>query len=245
MSTPPPTVVEERVRQRMEEVRAEFMEEMGDSLPSTAEEILAVHLEAIGGREAFDTIQSAVLRFKATGTAGALGELIRYHKRPFHYRQEMYGSGRSGVTDGERFWWVTSEGWERADEEVSGYLPFVSLDNLALDPGAVGVSHEFLGVSVLDMDPGYEVLRVFPDGSQEVLFFSALSGLLTARRTPYALTTESWYSLWDYRELGGVLLPFVHIRSIGDLGPPHGLVLQSVEINVPLPDSLFLPPGER
>jgi hypothetical protein len=31
---------------------------------------------------------------------------------------------------------------------------------------------------------------------------------------------------------------------IGDLGPPHGLVLKSVEINVPLPDSLFISPEE-
>ena len=58
-------------------------------------------------------------------------------------------------------------------------------------------------------------------------------------------TNFLWFSYWDYRDVGGVRLPHVTIRSVGDLGPPHGLVLESVEINVELPDSLFLPPGER
>jgi len=56
---------------------------------------------------------------------------------------------------------------------------------------------------------------------------------------------ESWLSYWDYRDLGGIRIPHVAIRSVGDFGPPHGTIVESVEINVPLPDSLFLPPLER
>ena len=243
--TPDYAAVQERVRQRGEAVLEAFLEEQGGDLPTTAKEIIARHLEVVGGREAFDTIQTMVLRFTAHSTAGTGGELVRYHKKPHQYRQQNEGSTRAAVTDGESFWWIGPEGWEAAPEEAVGYLSLISMDNHLVDPGAMGITHELVGVSALDSDPGFEVNRIWPDGREEVLFFSALSGLLTAVRSSYPLLAESWFSYWDYRDLGGVRIPFVHIRSIGELGPPHGLVLQSVEVNVPLPDSLFLPPEMR
>jgi hypothetical protein len=237
------SAIQAQARQRNQEVAENFRRENQDRLPVSADEVLARHLEAIGGAQAFDTIQTMVLRFTAHGTSGTLGELIRYHKKPLHYRQEGMGSPRAGVTDGQRFWWAGPDGWEAADEP--GYMILASMDNYTVDPGRTGIRHELVGVGALDNDPGYEVLRIWPHGREDLLFFSAVSGLLTAVRSPYPLMAQSWFSYWDYRDLGGLHLPFVHIRSIGDLGPPHGLVLKSVEINVPLPDSLFLPPEER
>jgi hypothetical protein len=49
---------------------------------------------------------------------------------------------------------------------------------------------------------------------------------------------------------GNVEIPYVFIRNVGPLGPPHGLVIEKVVINPPLDDSLFAPspklspPGE-
>jgi hypothetical protein len=122
-------------------------------------------------------------------------------------------------------------------------LALASIDNHLIDPGAVGIRHELLGVVVVDGEPGFQVERVWPHGKEDVLFFSAVSGLLTGMQTEYPVQPDSWFSYWDYRDVGGVRLPHVMIRSVGDFGPPHGLVLKSVEINVPLPDSLFFPPG--
>jgi hypothetical protein len=241
-SGPDYETIQARAAEDNREAAARYEEEHAGALPNTPEEVMARHVEAVGGREAFDTIQTLVLRYSANGSAGVMGELVRYHKKPLWYRQEMTGSGRASVTDGDSFWSVSDGEWVEDPEEVSAYGPFLSMDNHTVDPGAMGLRHELLGVSALDGSPGFEVKRIWPEGKEEILFFSALSGLLTARRTPYPLMAESWFSYWDYRDLGGVRIPFVHIRSIGDLGPPHGLVLQSVEVNVPLPDSLFVPP---
>ncbi len=236
--------VQARARQRDEEAAQAYRREHADDLPTTAEEVIARHLDAVGGREAFDTIRTLVMRFTAQGTSGEIGELTRYYMKPLHYRQKMSISPRAAVTDGDRFWWVGPDGWD-ADESEVGYLPLVSMDNHLIDPGALGIVHELVGVTAMDGDPGFHVRRIWPDGRDELLFFSAVSGLLTAIRSEYPLMAESWFSYWDYRDLGGVRIPFVLIRSIGELGPPHGLVLRSVEINVPLPDSLFIPPEER
>jgi hypothetical protein len=229
------------LERRNREAAEAFRLEQGGGLPTTAEEVMARHIELVGGREAFDTIQTMVLRFTAEGSTGTVGELLRFFKKPLLYRQQMVGSDQAAVTNGTRVWRVRSGRWEVAEGET-GYLPLASMDNHLIAPELAGIRHELVGVAALDGDPGFEILRIWPHGEQELLFFSAVSGLLTARKTDYRLTPESWFSYWDYRDFGGVRLPVVHIRSIGDLGPPHGLVLQSVEINVPLPDSLFLPP---
>lgn len=232
---------QERLRLRNQQVAEAFEAEMGDRLPTAATDVIARHLEAVGGQEAFDSIRTMVLRFTANGTSGSLGEMVRYYKKPLLYRQEMVGSGRATVTDGSRVWQVGPDGWDEAEGDDS-YLAFASMDNHFVDPELGGIGYELMGVMALDADPGYLVRRTWPHGAREDLFFSAVSGLLTGRRTDYHLMPESWFSYWDYRDFGGVRLPTVHIRSIGDLGPPHGLVLQNVQVNVPLSDSLFVPP---
>jgi len=52
----------------------------------------------------------------------------------------------------------------------------------------------------------------------------------------------SMFVQWDYRKVGGVKIPYVFIRNVGSMGPPHGGVMEEIRINMPLPDTLFLPP---
>ena len=236
--------IQAQARQRDQEVAEAFRLDHAADLPASAEEVLNRHLVAVGGRDAFDTIRTMVQHFSAHSTAGSMGELVRYYKKPFLYRQKASASPRAAVTDGDRFWMVGSEGWEEGTGE-NDYLPFLSMDNHVIVPETLGIVHELVGVAAMDGDPGFQVRRIWPNGKEDLLYFSALSGLLTAVRSEYPLMPDSWFSFWDYRDLGGVRIPYVHIRSIGEFGPPHGLVLQSVEINVPLPDSLFIPPSER
>lgn len=238
------SAVQEQLRSHDREAAESYAEDHAADLPQSAEEVFARHLAAVGGREAFDTIQTMVLRFAVQSVRGTFGELVRYYRKPLHYRQEMMGSGRAAVTDGQRVWWITEEGWEVAENET-GYIPLASMDNHLVNPDALGIRHEYAGVIGVDGTPGFLVRRVWPHGAESELFFSANSGLLTAVRSQSPVTANSWFSYWDYRDVGGILIPFTHIRSVGEAGPPHGLVLHSVEINSLLPDSLFLPPGER
>jgi hypothetical protein len=52
-------------------------------------------------------------------------------------------------------------------------------------------------------------------------------------------------SHWNYRDVSGVKTPFVFMRNMGFLEPPHGGVVEEVHINVPLDDKLFLPPNYK
>jgi hypothetical protein len=66
------------------------------------------------------------MRFTAHGTRGTIGKLVRYCRKPLKYRQKISVSSRAAVTDG----------WE-ATENEGGYLPWISMDNHLIDPGAL------------------------------------------------------------------------------------------------------------
>ena len=125
--------------------------------------------------------------------------------------------------------------------------PRAHLEIRVSDPSANARKHlsDTFGVSTFDGHPGFEVRRIWPHGREDILFFSAESGLLTLMRYPHPFGGEYWASFWDYQDVGGVTFPFVHITTL-DFDPlPHGLMVESIELNVPLPDSLFTPPGGR
>jgi hypothetical protein len=110
------------------------------------------------------------------------------------------------------------------------------------------VSYTFIGLEFLESSPVYHLRRTFRDGYQEDLFFSAITNLLTEIRSDYIhgqSFMESYKSLWNYREVGGIKIPYIFIRNVGSLGPPHGGIVEEVKINVPLDDALFIPPKDK
>ena len=243
---PPPqdlAALQARVRLSDQEVAEAYRQEHDHDLPGTAQEVIDRYLDAVGGREAFDTIQTMVRRSTHHGTGGPLGTQVRYHRKPLYYRWEQSNAPVALVTDGHRFWWAGLDGWDEIGDGTS-YLPAASMDNHFIDPQAMGLVHELVGVVAYDGTPGFEVRRTWPHGREYTFFFAAESGLLTLMRYPHPFGGEYWSSIWDYRDLGGLLLPFANITHI-DFIPPHGMILSEIEINVPLPDSLFLPPEER
>jgi hypothetical protein len=230
------------MKQNDQELAEAYRQEHASDLPATAQEVIDRYIEAVGGTEAFDTIQTMVRRTTHHGTRGKIGDQVRYYKKPLFYRWEQSYAPVALVTDGSRFWWVGPDGWEEIGDGTP-YLPSVSLDNHFIHPQAVGIAYELLGVAAYDGTPGFEVRRTWPHGREDILFFAAESGLLTLMRYPHRFGGEYWSSYWDYRDLGGLLVPFANITNI-DFIPPHGSILQGIEINVPLPDSLFIPPEE-
>ncbi len=244
----PPTLTEEHLRFRQQSAARDearlrgFLAANEGELATTAGEVLARHHAATGGLEAWRAVESLKMTFR--GGAGS-SELVleRCYRRPDLYRQEVVGSPGASVSDGERVWRQGPDGsWSEAPS--NGYRWFGGLDVLALDPDDPGVSYELAGVEMVNREPCYHVAQVWDDDERHELYFSIASGRLVERLTDY-LSGPSWFSYWDYREVdGGLWLPHVRIRSVGDLGPPHGVVLESVEVDPELPDAFFGPAAD-
>jgi len=240
-----------KVQAKMMSVRgtaelAGFLEKNKNSLAKTAEDVIARSLEATGGRKAWEAIKTMVVVFSIQTTAGEQTRMVRMYKRPSLYRQGLEGSPDFIATDGTMCWNVTGGEWKK--EASNFYLPSVSMDNWLLDYEAAGIRYEFMGYDHLNGSPVYHLRRTYRDGFVEDLHFSAITNLLTEVRSDYVQRQpfmKSYRSLWNYREVNGVKIPYVFIRNLGSLEPPHGGVLEDVRVNVPLDDTLFLPPDYK
>ena len=224
---------------------ADFMNKNRDSLAETAEEVINRCLEATGGREAWEAVNTMVVVFSVQSTSGEQYQIERMYKRPFLYRQGLQGESDFTATDGTTCWRVNRGQWT---EIPNLNISQASMDNWLLNYEAVGISYAFIGLDYFNGSPVYHLKRIFQDSFVEDLYFSALSNLLTEIRSDYVQNQpfmKSFRSLWNYRSVEGVKIPFIFIRNMGSLEPPHGGVVEEVRINVPLNDSLFLPPDYK
>ena len=174
-------------------------------------------------------------------TSDSAMTITRYYKRPGYYRQQVVGGDSFVALDGNTIWRVRDGEWREVNED-NAYFRLSSMDEHMLDYAQKGISYRLVGMDVLNYTPVYHLERTFSDGYTEDLFFCAETGRLTEKRTPYNFG-PSYFSFWDYRDVGGVSIPFAFIRSVGDFNPPHGGMIQEVVINEKMPDSLFVKPG--
>jgi hypothetical protein len=221
---------------------AEFLGKNRDSLAKTAEEVIARSIEATGGRKAWEAVNTMVVTISVQSTSGEQQRMIRMYKRPLLYRQGLEGSESFTSTDGITCWNVSGGEWKDID---GFYLPLASMDKWLLGYEAFGISYRFMGFDHLNGSPVYRLRRTYRDGRVEELYFSAVTNLLTEIRSDYVQHRpfmKSYQSFWNYRDVKGVKIPFVFIRNLGSLEPPHGGVVEEVRVNVPLDNKLFLPP---
>jgi hypothetical protein len=223
----------------------DYIKNNAGKLLSTAEEVIEKHIQATGGLTAWGAVQTMVVELKTHSTKGKSMRLVRMFKRPHLFRQGIKDSNRFSSTDGERVWNVKDDKWQEIQGDIKPYIPLASMDNWLIDYEVKGISYAFIGLEFLNDSPVYHLRRTFKDSRTQELYFSSITHLLTEIRSDYIEPWPfmmSYFSLWDYREVEGIKIPFVTIRNVGPLGPPHGTIIEEVKINVPLDDSLFLPP---
>jgi tetratricopeptide (TPR) repeat protein len=233
---------------RNEATLADFLKRNEGKLAATAEEVIERHIEATGGREAWKAVKTMVLVFSVQSTRGQQTRLVRMYKRPYFFRHGLESGGQFTATDGESVWNVSDKGWRKIGGNSNTYIRMASIDNWLIDYSTEKVSYTFIGLDYLNASPVYHLRRTFWDGYQEDLFFSALTNLLTEIKSDYVQVQpfmKSYKSLWNYREVEGIKIPYVFIRNAGSLGPPHGGVVEEVKINVPLDDALFNRPKDK
>jgi len=218
------------------------MDKNRDSLAKTAEEVLARSIEATGGGKAWEAVNTMVVVFSVQSTSGEQRRMVRMYKRPMLYRQGLEGSENFNSTDGTTCWDINGGKWEVIE---NAFLPLASMNQWLMGYEAFGISYRLMGFDYVNGSPVYVLRRTFRDGGIQDLYFSAITNLLTEIRSDYVQNRpfmKSFQSFWNYRDVNGVKIPFVFIRNLGSLEPPHGGVVEEVRVNVPLDDKLFLPP---
>lgn len=222
-----------------------------EELPTPAE-IIERHIEATGGRAAYERLRTR----RVVGTlqqGDQAANRIVIMSRPTHDRHvELHGSGggvRRFVTNGEESWTydgdtVVAAGGEQREQEIlrAAYAPLLDWERLF--PLA-----RTTRVESVDGRPAYRVRLLTDDCHEVVLYFDKESGrnVRKVEDIAYAgqvIRADARFS--EYEEFDGILMP-TRTRRVLDSGGGRSVqvyVTESVEHNVELADELFETPFE-
>ncbi len=218
-------------------------------------EIVAKHIEAIGGKDAIDKLQDYKLVLKyEEGTFSALSSLAQ--ARP-DYRLVRVPDGP--VTNDSILEGYDGAPWEYyanpgivlrtvgSAAAVSTRSAHQFVDAI-VDARAGGAKLAYVGPSELNGKPVYVVSVRYPDGTVNQLLIDRLTFLIDGFRQniqvhAYGKSLATRIELADYRPVAGVLMPFQSQQVEETAGKVlNSTVVLSAEANVGLSPGAFAPP---
>ncbi|MHC4400539.1 MAG: DUF2092 domain-containing protein [Planctomycetota bacterium] len=220
--------------------------------PPTAEEIIAKHVEAIGGRAALDACKTMRTTGKATISSVMETTFVYEVKQPDKVRIEMkMAGGASSVhaTGGRVSWRVIVGQAQEMPEELAKHLQnMLSIGGPLVACRAKGHQVEFVGKEEVNDRQAYKLKLIREEdaeGDEEFHFIDAETFLLSrieAKKTVRGRTKESIRTYSDYRRVGGLMIAFAEKEQERQGGPEWVRTVEKVEFNVDLPDERFAMP---
>ncbi len=208
--------------------------------------ILAQHLEAIGGQEAWQKLNS-IRRDAALHIGEMQGTATTVWKAPefFYHRAEIGPAVAEVGSNGERGWMgdQTADTVAVKNWKLYAYL----MGGRYLLPGA-GIEATYKGTEKVGEREAYVVDIRLPFGADLTCYYDKENYLLLKDVSRHSapgidnLLIETLYD--DYRSVGPVKLPF-HFREVVPLTPPMVAAFEvtSYQLDQPTDDSMFSGPA--
>ena len=229
------------------------------AVPATAQtvdDIIAKNIAARGGLEKIRAIKT--LRTTGTMTLGPGIEVpvVIEQKRPNMMRMDVtfQGMAIAQAYDGKTGWQINPmQG--RKDPEP---LPEEALKQMDLqadvdgsplvDYKSKGSTAELLGRDKVDGVDTYKIRLTLKTGDGLVIYIGAeqfLEVKIESRMKTRGTEIESESTVGDYKDVGGLMI--AHAMEGGQKGVPQKqkMIIQKVELNVPIDDARFKMPGSK
>jgi len=218
-----------------------------------AEELIANNIEAMGGLENLQAIQT----MKTTGkmiVPGMEFPFDTYHQRPNSLRIESDIQGMSFVQayDGAGGWQINPmagamKPQRMTEQELKGFRIQADMDGVLVDYAAKGYSVEYIGTAEVD---GAEVHQLNLDTGDNIvmeMFFDAEYFIVikvTTRSTEEGAEFEQDTFLSDYKEVGSIMMAHsMENRMNGQV--VNSIMIEAVEVNLELDSGIFAFPDEE
>jgi outer membrane lipoprotein-sorting protein len=219
--------------------------------PLTVDQIVQKHVEALGGAEKLNSIQTLVV----TGKASILGQtdaaLTIQVKRPNQMRLEIDYQGKKVVQafDGTVAWTVnplvdtepkqSNDDDTRAAQESSDFIG----GNL-VDYKSKGNMVELVDKEDVDGAAVYKLKITKKNGSIEYDYLDAHSFLpvrTEGKRTQFGQQILYESRIGDYKPVAGVLMPF-NVKQLVNGRLAMEITIEKMDANVPLDEAVFKMP---
>lgn len=224
------------------------------SAPVGAEEIpldvlLERHVDALGGRQAIEGIRSIVstgeVEMISTGMKGTIRTMTLM---PCLYYTEAR-LGLFTVTqgfDGERIWMVGPNGMlqiRRDEDSRKNQITTCLLESFGYISQIEDFTLEYSGTAAVDSSECH-VLALTPDEGYPCRIFIDSSSWLITMMEIESMTGTVEQRFYDFRETGGILMPFRTVTTQKSIGQSLEIRMLTVEINIEVDPAVFLPPGD-
>ena len=214
----------------------------------TAESLVALHIEARGGAERLEAIHTLSMSGRATLGPGREALVTRVVKPPGRIRTEFFFQGVTAVfaCDGSRCWYADPMSGIFDAEPMSASETTLAMEEAdvfgSIDWKAKGDRVELMGRETIDGNETYELKVISSVGPARTVFLNLESALVVRRETTRsfgarAVDVQTNYSRFE--EVEGVVFP--HSIRIGakDQDEFLDLIVEKIEINLPIDDARF------
>jgi len=223
----------------------------------SVDSLVAKYIQATGGLEKMQAIQTLRRSGKFTGGGGFEAVVVQENKRPTSVREEFSLQGMTGINayDGRDGWKIEPWNGKRdpeslGEEEMHSILDDADFDGPLVNYQAKGNRVEFQGTEQIEGSDAYTLKVTRPNG--DVSFFY----LDTEYYVPIRIDTQRMIrgapqefetSLGDYKQVNGVYMPFSFESGPkgSDSANRSKITYDKIEANVQLADQRFQRPGAR
>jgi len=216
----------------------------------SVEETINGYYQAVGGLDRIRSVMSRRMTGHVTGTEGTEATVTLLLKRPMKMRSEFTVEGTTNIQafDGDQAWMIapmmgqTEPMQLPADiaEAVRGEADF---DGPLVDYEQKGNRIRVLGTDEVEGVDAVKLEITLQNGAVTIYYLDARSLLpikTTSDRTVQGMPMHVETLLGDYREVGGLMVPFsIRILQGGEI---QTLTIDTIEHNIAIDDALFRMP---
>lgn len=218
----------------------------------TVDEIIAKNIAAKGGMDKLKAVKTVRMTGRMTIGPGIEAPVVMELQRPNTMRMDLTVQGMtlSQGFDGTKAWILnplqgSKVAQEMSAEEKSMVEEQADIDGPLMDYKAKGHKAELLGKEKVEGSDAYKLKVTLKNGVIRTFYIDAehfLEIKEESKRTIRGTETDGDTIYGDYKEVGGMMFP--HSIDGGQKGSPQRqkLVVEKIEINVPLDATRFKMP---
>lgn len=218
----------------------------------TVDEIIAKHLDAMGGLQKIKAVQSVRMTGRLTVGPGMEAPMTLEQKRPNLIRIDFTLQGMTGsqAFDGKNGWSVMPFGGSPAPQPMSPDDAKLieeqgDMDGPLVDHKTKGSTVELLGKETVEGAETYKLKVTKKDGVVSTLYIDAEHFLVIkqeAKRMRRGTEIDAETIIGDYKEVAGMMM--AHSIDSGMKGQPmrQKITIDKIEVNVPIDDARFQMP---
>jgi len=214
----------------------------------SVDEIVAKHVQAMGGMDKIKAIKTLEMTGKATVGPGLEAPFNMKFTRPGMMRMELSIQGKSLIqaTDGTTPWGVnpfqgSPDPEKLAGEDADDINEQADFDGELIDYKAKGSTVELMGKEDFEGSPVNKLKVTKKNGDVVYIYLDAASSLVlkaTTKRTREGQEFEVESIAGNYKPVEGVMFPYSLEQKVGG-NPQFTLTLDSVVVNKPIEGSIY------